>query len=319
MKQRNKLFLHKVEGTKGVDAVPTVADDLVILNGDINISVPTEQDNGADDLKGTFGPGDSFTTKQAFSLPVVTRVRGLGQGVSALLLPHMHAGLMASGHAVASAGDGSSTPRSAVYTPTSDNSLLKSATGYFYEDGLLYKLLGAVNDMTFEASMTALKASYNVQAAYVEPTVVALPATSLDNEEVFRMTSALCQVTEGGPAINIGAFTFNLGIDVQEAYETGLHYFEVANRNPTITIDPRAAASVADWQALTNADSLAIVATFTNSAGETLVFNAPRAVLQENTPGSRAGNITRSKTYALKESVGGSGDDQYSITWTSVL
>lgn len=316
MKSRNKIFLHKVEATKGTDALPVVADDLIILNGDANIGIPTDQDDGADDLKGTMGPGESVTTKQAMNIQVSTRVRGLGQGVGALLVPHMHAGLMASGHSVISAGDGSVTARSAVYTPTSDIALLKSATGYFYEDGLLYKLLGAVNDLSYEASMSALKASYNVQAGYLEPAPAALPSVTQPTEEVFRMTSALCSINEGGSIVNIGAFTFNPGVDVQEAYETGAHYFEVANRQPVITIDPRAVASAADWQALTNATSFNITATFTNSIGETLVFAAPKAVLSEVSPGDRAGNITRQKSYALKETA---GDDQYSLTWTSAL
>ncbi|PCJ88610.1 MAG: hypothetical protein COA54_02515 [Thiotrichaceae bacterium] len=316
MKLRNKAFLHKVEAVKGADAVPTVGNDLVILNGDINIGIPTEKDDGADDLKGTFGPGASVTTKQSMTVPAASRVRGLGQGVGALLVPDIHAALMASGHAVVSSGDGIATPRAAVYTPTSDSALLRSATGYFYEDGLLYSLLGAVNDLTFEASMSALKASFNVQAGYAVGAVVALPAISQPSTEVFRMTSALCTIDEGGSTVNIGAFTFNAGVDVQEANETGLHYFEVANRTPTISIDPRAVATIADWDALTNSTQMAITATFTNSLGETLVFNGQQAELAENTAGGRAGNITRQKSYALKESA---GDDQYSITFTSVL
>jgi len=316
MKIRNKVFLHKVETTKGTDAVPTTSADLVILNGDINISVPTEKDDGAEDLKGTFGPGASVTTKQAMNIPAASRVRGLGQGAGALIVPDIHAAMMASGHKVVSSGDGAATARKSIYSPTSVIANLKSASSYFYEDGLLYKLLGGVNDLTFEASMTALKASFNVQAGYAAPTVVALPSITQPSQEVFRMTSALCVVSEGGSTINIGAFTFNAGVDVQEAYETGVHYFEVSDRAPTITIDPRAVASVADWNALTNSTQIAIVATFTNSLGETLVFSAPKAELSENAPGSRAGNITRGKTYALKET---SGDDQYTITWTSVL
>jgi len=316
MKTRNKVFLHKVETTKGVDAVPDVANDLIILNGDTNISVPTEQDDGADELKGSMGPGDSVTTKQSMSVPASARVRGLGQGASALLVPHMHAALLASGHVVVSAGDGIATPRSATYTPTSVAANIQSATGYFYEDGLLYTLLGAQNDLTFDASMDALKAAYNVQAGYAVPTVAALPAITMPTEEVFRMTSALCSVSEGGAVVNIGAFTFDPGVEVQESNETGAQFFEVANRNPVISIDPRAVASAADWNALTNATSMAIVVTFTNGIGETLVFTAPKAVPTANEPGDRAGNITRQKTFSLKET---NSDDQYSIAWTSVL
>ncbi len=313
---RRKAFLHKVETIKGTDSVPTPADDLIVISGDANISVPTEQDEGTDDLKGTMGPGDSVTTKQGLSIEISTRIRGMGQGAEALLAPSIHAALMASGHKVTASGDGSVTPRKAVYVPTSNEADIKSATGYFYEDGLLYKLLGAVNNLSFSASMDALKASFSVQAGYTVPAPAAFPTITLPSEKIYRMTSALCVVSEDATPIQIGSFTFDPGVDVQENNETGQHDFEIANRNPVITIDPRAVANVADWTALTNCTSFAIVATFTNSIGETLVFTAPKAVLKSNEAGDRAGKITRNKTFSLKETA---GDDQYSIDFTSVL
>jgi hypothetical protein len=316
MLTRRKAFLYKVEGTKGVDAAPVAPDDVIIPNGDLNISIPTEQDTGEGDLKSTFGPGESVTIKQAMSIEISTRVRGLGQGASALLVPSIHAMLMASGHDYNPTGDGSATPRAVVYTPTSVEASLKSATGYFYEDGLLYKLIQAANNLSFEASMTALMAKGTAQAGYLAPTVVAIPAISAQTEEVFRMTSTLCAVTDEGTPINIGSFTFDPGVDIQESYATGEHFFEVANRNPTLVIDPKAVATADDWNALTNATSVEIIATFTNSIGETLVFHFPRAVPSDMSSGDRAARITRGKTFSLKETA---TDDQYSITWTSVL
>lgn len=316
MLNRRKVFLHKVETTKGTDAVPDVANDLVVLNGDANVDNPTEQDTGEGELKGTMGPGESVTIKQSRVIPVSTRVRGLGQGVSALLTPHIHAGLMASAHTVTTTGDGSATPRAAEYKPTSVEASIKSATGYFYEDGMLYKSLGAVNDFKLEASMSALIANYSVQATYIDPTVVAFPSFGIPSEEVYRMTSALCSISEGGSTVNIGALTFDAGVAVEEDNETGNHDFEVSNRNPIISIDPKAVATVDDWNELKNATSMIIIATFTNSLGETLVLNAPKAVPMSMSRGARAGKITNAKTFSLKET---SGDDQYTLKWTSVL
>jgi hypothetical protein len=316
MLTRRKLVLYKVETVKGTDAVPTTADDLILPNGDVNIAIQTEQDTGEGDLKSTFGPGDSVTIKQSMSLDLGARVRGLGAGAGALLTPAIHAMMLASGHTVTTAGDGSATPRSAEYKPTSVAASLKSATAYFYEDGLLYKLLASVNNLSFEASMNALSVKGTIQGKYSAPTVVALPAWTAPTQKIYRMTNTLCAVTEGGGTINIGAFTFDAGADVQELYETGNQEFNVVNRNPIITIDPKAVASAADWLALTNATSVQIIATFTNELGETLVFTAPKAVPTEIAPGDRAGQITRQKTFGLKET---SGDDQYTIEWTAVL
>lgn len=316
MLTRRKVYLSKVESVKGTDSVPTVSADLILPNGDFAPSVPSEQDMGDGDLKGTFGPGDSVTTKQSMSLEITTRVRGLGQGATALLTPAIHPWLLASGHTVATAGDGTTIARSATYTPSSVEANLKSTSDYAYEDGLLYKLLGAVGPVSFEASMAALMAKSTRQAKYTAPTVVALPTWGAPTQKIFRMTSALCVVSEGGSPVNIGAFTFDPGTDVQEANETGNLEFLVANRNPIISIDPRAVATAADWLALTNASSVQIIATFTNELGETLVFTAPKCVPSEISAGDRAGRITRAKKFSIKETT---GDDQYTIKWTSVL
>jgi hypothetical protein len=164
--------------------------------------------------------------------------------------------------------------------------------------------------------MNALMVKGTPQAKFSAPTVVALPAWTAPTQKIYRMTNTLCAVTEGGVTVNIGAFSFDAGVDVQELYETGNHEFGVVNRNPVITIDPRAVASAAELLALTNATSVQIIATFTNELGETLVFTAPKAVPTEIAPGDRAGQITRQKTFSLKET---SGDDQYTIKWTAVL
>lgn len=317
MLTRNKVFLYKVETTKGVDAAPVPASDLIMPNGDLQIATPTEKDTGEGDIKGTFGPGDSVTLKQASSLEISTRVRGLG-GVGGALTPDIHALLIASGHSVTLGGDGTTTPRTATYKPTSVSATIQNAgaTGYFYEDGLLHKLLGAVNSLSFEAAMNVLMAKAAIQAGYTAPTVVALPAWAAPAGEIFRMTSALCAVTQDAGTINIGSFTFDCGVDIQENYESGSHFFEIANRNPTLVIDPKAVATAADWTALTNSTGFALIATFTNSLGETLVFTAPNAQLNEISTGDRAGRITRQKTFSLKET---SGDDQYTIKWTGVI
>lgn len=316
MLNRNKVLLLKEQTAKGTPAVPTVANDLIVLSGDVNISVPTEQDMGESELKGTWGSGNSVTTKQAFELSIEARVRGLGQGVSALLVPSIDTLLKLSGHTVTSAGDGSATARSAEYVPTSVESNLKWGTGYWYEDGLRYDLEDAVCGLSFEASMSALMVKTALKSGYKVPSVQALPSWSMPDEEVFRMTSALCTVSEGGSTVNIGSFTFDTGVSPEEENETGNHSFGILDRNPTISIDPKAVATADDWNALTNCTSLAIVATFTNSLGETLVFTAPKAVAMEQSTGTRAGRLTRQRKYSLKETA---GDDQYTIKWTSVL
>lgn len=314
---RSKVFLEKLESAEGTDSLPVPASDLVLPNGDINIELPTEQDMGEGDLKGTFGPGDSVTTKQAFGVSISTRVRGLGQGAGALLTPAFHPALLCAGHTVTTAGDGASVARSAEYKPSSVLANLKTATRYLYADGLLYKMLGSVNDLAFEASMSALLAKFKAQAKYTDPAAQALPAWAAPTQKFFRMTSALATLTEGGSGVQIGAFTFDTGAKVEETYETGFHGFRLADRSPSIKIDPRAVdGSLTRLNQLKAASSIAIVATFTNDIGEALVFTATKCVPSELGKGARAGRQIDTLSYSLKETA---GDDQYTIKWTSVL
>lgn len=317
MLSRRKVFLYKVETTKGTDANPVPANDLILPVGDPSIQIPTDADTAEGEIKGTFGPGQPVVIKQSLGLEIATRVRGLGQGSGALVNPAIHAALMCSGHAVTTAGNGTSTPREATYVPTSVPANLKSGSGYLYEDGLLYKLLGAVNNLKFAASMDTLMCTFGLQAPYAAPTTVALPAWSMPTQEPFRMTSALCTISEGGSAVQVASFEFECGPSVENDYATGQNSYDVTDRAPMISIDPKATASTTDFTRLTNATQIALVATFTNSLGETLVFNAPKAVLVEMGSADRAGHITRQKKFQLVE--GSSGDDQYSIKWTAVL
>lgn len=317
MYSRNKVLLCKVETTKGTDAAPVVGSDLIIPLGDLKIGIPTSQDSGEGELKGTFGPGQAVTFKQAMELAFDGRVRGLGQGAASLVTPDIHGLMMASGHAVTTAGNGTSTVRTATYKPTSVPANLKSSSVYLYDDGLLWKLLGAVNDLSFAASMDALKIKAKIQGKYTAPTVVALPTLTLPTQKLYRMTNTLCGLSDGS-TLNIGAFTFDCGVKVEEAYETGLQEFNVTDRSPSITIDPRSVATAAEWTALTNATSFNIVATFTNEQAETLVFTAPKAVPMEISRGDRAGIVTSQRKFALKETAA-AGDDQYSIVWSGIL
>ena len=316
MLARNKLLLYKVETTKGTDATPVPASNLIIPDTDLNIATSVETDTGAGELKGTFGPGLPVTTKQLLSLDFQGRVRGLGAGAGALTNPDLHPLLMASGHAVTTAGNGTGAPKSASYVPTSVIANLKSATGYFYEDGLLWKLLGAVNDLSFEAQLgQALKVKAKLQAKYSAPTTVSVPSFTAPTQQIFRATNVLLTFSDGG-SLNIGSFSFDTGVKVEEAYETGLHEFNVTDRAPTITIDPRAVATTAEWTALSANTSFALTATFTAPNGETLVFSAPRAVLMEVTRQTRAGQIVSQRKYQLCETT---SDDQYEIEWTGIL
>lgn len=316
MLARNKLLLYKIEGTKGTDSTPTAGSNLLIPDTDLQIEVPSEMDTGAGELKGSFGPGRPVTTKQGLALSFQGRVRGLGSGTGALTEPDISPLLRASGHGVTTAGNGTSVARSAVYAPTSVAANLKSASAYFYEDGLRYKLLGAVNDLSFEAQVgQALHVKAKLQANYAAPATASVPSYTAPTQKIFRATSVLLAFSDGS-TLNIGSFAFDTGTKVEEANETGLHEFNVVDRAPTITIDPRAVATTAEWAALTANTTFHLIATFTNELSETLVFDAPVAVLIEASRQTRAGQVVSQRKYQLCEST---SDDQYSITWTAVL
>lgn len=294
----DRLLLAKVETTKGTDSVPVVGTDAIrIKTGKISM----QQDSVARPVvKQTMGNLPHLVGKQVTQLELEIELRGSGAAGTA---PEYTDLLQACGllETVVPA-------TSVAFDPLSLNH--KSVSIYWYEDGLLWKMLGAVGKCSFNAQIGAVPTlKFTFMSAYTAPTVVADPTGAAYQSSVpIVMSSA--DVINDGAAIKVGSFSMDDGNDVQHHYTTGQNEFVIADRQPKIKITKDSISTAAEWTALNNATNAALSATFGSTAGSRLVLTAPVARRESVANGVRSDRTTLEISYGLFEST---GDDQFKL------
>jgi len=299
----DRLLLAKLEVTKGTDSVPAPATDAVRCR---SFKV-TPNTNAIDrnNVKQTMGNLAHLIGKQFIQLEVVLELRGSGAaGTAPEYSPLLQACRVTE----------TIVPATSVsYNPSSAAASEKSASIYVYEDGLLWKLLGAVGDCKMEATIDGIIiATLTMSASYLAPTVVAVPAGAVfDSSQPLVMNYA--DVINDGAAIKVGKFGLDFGNDVQEHYTTGQHEFIVANRNPSCTFSKDSISTATEWTDLTAATNVALSAAFGSVAGNICTITAPVARRKNVAISERAERHLRELTYGLYEST---SDDQFTIAFT---
>lgn len=141
----NTVFLAKIETTAGTDAVPTGAADAVMVGGDITITPLDANNIELDRITGYFGANPNLVGPATVKATVSVDLAGSGTAGTA---PHWGSRLLV---ASAMAEASLTTPTRIEYTPVSTS--LKTLTCYYYDDGVLHKLLGAMSNVKFTAKV----------------------------------------------------------------------------------------------------------------------------------------------------------------------
>ena len=298
-----QLVLAKLEVTKGTDPVPTPAADAVRVK-----SIKVTKNTGEiarPVVKGTMGNLAHLIGKETVAAEIVLEMRGSGAAGTAPEASPLFQACRLSETVVAST--------SVTYAPSSSTATEKSATIYVYQDGLLWKLIGAVGNCKIDASIDGvLTATFSVQAAYTAPTAVGVASGAVfDSSQPIVMSNA--SVVTDGATIKVGKFDLDLGNDVQHHYTTGLNEFTVANRNPSVSFTKDSISTVAEWTALAAGTSAALSALVSGGAGNIVTITAPAGKRKSVSLGERAERHTLDVAYALYET---SSDNQFSIALT---
>jgi hypothetical protein len=140
---RNTVIAAKLEITAGVDAAPTGAANAILVS-DFSITPLDAQNIDRNLVRGYFGASEQLvgpaSVKCSFSVELA------GSGTAGTAPPW---GTLLQGCA---AGEGLLiTPARAEYSPVS--SALKTLTIYYYDDGVLHKLLGVMGNVTLSAKI----------------------------------------------------------------------------------------------------------------------------------------------------------------------
>lgn len=294
----NRLLLAKIESTKSTDSVPVVGTDAIrFKSGKI---VATQDSVARSVVKQTMGNLAHLVGKQVLQLDLECELKSSGAAGTA---PEISDLLQASGNLeTINAGV------SAQYDPATPGT--KSITIYWYEDGLMWKMLGAVGKCSFDAQIGAVPTfKFTFYSAYAAPTAVTCP-TGAVYQSAAPIVMSSADVINDGAVIKVGAFSFDDGNDVQHHYTTGNSEFVIANRQPKIKFTKDSISTAAEWTALNAGSNAALSATFGAAAGSRLILTAAVARRESIANAARADRPTLDISYGLYET---SGDDQYRL------
>lgn len=139
---RKTVILVKIETTAGTDAVPTgVANAIQAM--DLSITPLDAKNIDTNIIYPWFGNSPSLVGPASVKCSFSVLLAGAGTAATA---PAWGALLLAAGNAETT---GLLTPNRVEYLPATDS--LKTATIYWYDDGLLHKLLGAFGNVKLSA------------------------------------------------------------------------------------------------------------------------------------------------------------------------
>lgn len=140
---RNTVITAKIETTVGTDAVPTGAANAILVS-DMNITPLDAKNVDRNLIRGYFGASEQLVGAASVKVSFTVELAGSGTAATA---PAFGAILQACALAEASLA----TPNRVEYTPVSTG--LKTATIYYYDDGVLHKLLAAMGTCTLSAKV----------------------------------------------------------------------------------------------------------------------------------------------------------------------
>lgn len=286
-------LLGKAEVTAGINSIPAAATDAIRLAERPALALdfsPLEDKS----ISQAFGDGVADIIGKAMKLDVTFYIRsGGGLGVR----PDFSPIIECAGHNVTLAALTSVS----IAPVTALGASRKTSTFYYYEDGLLYKFVGAMSTFTFSAPIDGwMMAKGSIMAPYLEPTVAALPAgLAYQVSDPIKVTPSDI-ATEGGVAIQIGSFDFDSSVAISEIRKIGLEEIQMDDRpKPTVSFSKRSLGTAADFQRLMAA-SLVEFKSIVGAAGNRITFTGPQGQMESMAPEVENNHINRKIGIALR-------------------
>jgi hypothetical protein len=140
---RNTVILVKPEVTVGTDAVPTGAANAILVS-EMSITPLDAKNVDRNNIRGYFGANEQLVGTASVKASFTCELAGSGTAGTA---PAWGNVILACAMAEATLA----TPARIEYTPVSTG--LKTATVYYYDDGVLHKLLGVMGNCTLSAKV----------------------------------------------------------------------------------------------------------------------------------------------------------------------
>jgi len=310
MLDKRAVMLSKDEGTYNTDSVPVVGTDAILIE-DLKWGFANSRMYQQKPLRASLGLLKPLYAGTLISVSGKCEMKGSG---AAGTPPEIAPLLRGSGWAeTISAGV------SVTYKPSSTQTVHKSQSMYFYDDGLLLKMTGCRGKCSFDLPVgAAAMASFDFTGHFVSITDVALPAATYDSTVPLPLISV--PFTVGAYAAVISKLAFDLGIEVSIpesiAAVDGYGEVQITGRNPTGSFNPlRVTVAtknfINQWQ--TGAAMALDTGLIGATAGNKLQVTMPAITYTEIGRGNQNNVGTYETKFAAAESA---GDDEVSMVFT---
>lgn len=289
-KFRNVVLLAKVETTKGTDSSPAGASNAMLPVGDLTLTPIDAERVPRNTIRGYYGAPETLLGSSWQRIQFAVEAASSGTAGTA---PAWGALLQGCGFT-----ETVSTGARVEYTPASTS--LKGVTLYCYADGLLYKFVGAVGNMTgsaivggiptlqftFDAAMLTPSTSTNATPTLTSWQTPALVNDANTADLVLGGTYSTGAIS-GGTTYVSGGVEFDFGSQVSRKELIGAKDVVIADRAITGTIrsmDLTAAQEVTVHGLVTGNTATSIGLTHGTAAGSKVVFFFSQAKLQNLVP-----------------------------------
>ncbi|MFC5548199.1 phage tail tube protein [Massilia aerilata] len=280
---RNTLIVAAIESAYGTDANPTGAANAVLVS-DMSLTPLDAQNIDRNLIRGTFGASEQLVGSASVKLSYSTELAGSGTAGTAPAWGKLL-------QACACAEGVLATPARVEYTPVSSG--LKSSSQYYYDDGVLHKLLGTMGDFTLSAKVgdrPMLKFDWTGLDGGV--TAASDTGTFTPWKKPVAMTRAnVIDITLGGSyaagAITGGTVYPSTGLEMKAGNQVAFtpmlssETVDITNRESTgsLELDLTAAQEVALMAAVKANTTQSLAITIGLTTGNKILFFAPAVQL----------------------------------------
>jgi hypothetical protein len=310
MLERKSVVLAKIESSYGVDPVPTVSANALLVSG---LTVrPVGEELERDYLKTTLSSVEFVRGVKHYEVSFTVELKGTG--TRGVLPAYGWEGVL-----LRACGFAETVSAGASITYNLVSSAFESCALYVYKDLVLHKLLGARGSarLNFEVGKFG-KATFDMKALYAGPADATPSAATYSAIKPPVVLSA--GFTVGGYAAITKAIEFNLNNTVSPRYSvnsaTGILEWILSARKPGGSFDPEAVTEAThpfwtNWAAAT-AQALNL-GPIGSTSGNILTVTAPKLQYRDISHGERDGIITYETPFGLAMST---GDDELVLTFT---
>jgi len=318
---RNTVILAKVEATYGTDAAPAGASDAILVS-DFSITPLDAQNIDRNIVRGYFGASEQLVGAANVKCSFSVELAGSGTAGTA---PQWGRLLTACAGAEASA----LTARNRCeYTPVS--TALKSVSIYYYDDGVLHKLLGAMGDMKvglkigerpmlsfdfvgLDGGISAATPSGTSYAAFKTPVPVTKANTAMDVK--LGVTWAAATGFAAGTAYPSTGLELAWNNKVSHVKLLSSERIDITDRaiSGSVTLDLTPAQEVSLMATVKANSTQALGFTLGSTAGNILEVYAPAVQLINPKKADVEGSRLVSYDLRLVPSAAGSGNDEIKL------